>query len=389
MSGRNRSGVSEVYSRLSAQRQVGKPIFGAEHLGEALFCMDNRKYYVHARGADVHILTQSAFIKDYCRIHYDDNLEIEAELPNYAGTTVWVSGYAPCLSEDTLRGALAQFESIDQDEWAVVSAVNVKIYSHMHEIIPVYSGMKLEEINAFTIYKGNGDRKTYLYPVTPKEMVVVNSVNDFELALVLKKKQESVTILEKMIEKNIANKRGGMSHSCVEKSICLVGHSQMDQWDISELGGYKVRNCGVSGISSFAYEEKILRKNMLNCDADAFIVMHGTNDVVYDYTLTDIAQSIKKNVDYIIMHNEQAPILFLSCAHVNGRLDRNNALIDQLNEKLRKELGSSVEWVDMSFWDDKYSRLAEEYTKDGLHFSEKGYAVLKDVVERKIKDLGL
>lgn len=62
------------------------------------------------RGTDVHILTQSAFIKDYCRIHYDDNLEIEAELPNYAGTTVWVSGYAPCLSEDTLRGALAQFE---------------------------------------------------------------------------------------------------------------------------------------------------------------------------------------------------------------------------------------------------------------------------------------
>ena len=43
----------------------------------------------------------------------------------------------------------------------------------------------------------------------------------------------------------------------------------------------------------------------------------------------------------------------------------------------------------MSFLDDKYSRLAEEYTKDGLHFSEKGYAVLKDVVERKIKDLGL
>lgn len=168
-----------------------------------------------------------------------------------------------------------------------------------------------------------------------------------------------------------------------------MGHSQLDQWNIQELSGYKVRNCGVSGISSFAYDEKILQKGKLNCEADVFIVMHGTNDIVYDYTLQEITQSIGKTVDYIINHNHQARIIFLSCAHVNGRMDRSNALIDNLNEALQEELRMHVEWMDTSFLDDKYGRLAEGYTKDGLHLNEAGYTVLQKALERRLKECNL
>ncbi|MBE6085647.1 MAG: hypothetical protein E7203_09415 [Selenomonas ruminantium] len=334
------------------------------------------------------VLTQSAFIRDYCRMHYD-NVEICAELPDYEGMTVWISGYAPCLSVDTLRGAMERFEHIGQADCAVVSAANVPAYNHEKDILPLYSGTKLEESNAFAIFKGVGKRKTYLYLVPPQEMVVVNSRNDFELALVLKKKQESGVILEQMIDNIIADKQEILSHSNPDKSICLVGHSQLDQWNIAELGGYKVRNCGISGISSFAYDEKILQQGKLNCEADAFIVMHGTNDIVYEHTLDEITHSIRKNLDYIRRHNGQAPILFMACAHVNGRLDRNNALIDQLNEALRKELISNVEWMELAFLDDQYGHLAEGYTKDGLHLNEEGYAVLQAVVEKKLQELNL
>jgi len=132
-----------------------------------------------------------------------------------------------------------------------------------------------------------------------------------------------------------------------------VGHSQLDQWNIKELCGNKVRNCGVSGISSFAYNEKILQQGKLNCETDVFIVMHGTNDIVYDYTMPQITQSISKTIDYINNCNPRAKIIFLSCAHLNGRMDRSNVLIDKLNEALQEELNLRVEWVDTSFLDDK------------------------------------
>lgn len=334
------------------------------------------------------VLTQSAFIEDYCRMHYE-NVKICAELPDYEGITVWISGLAPCLSVETLQGAIEEFARIVQDDCVLLAAAKGPSYRYEYNDIPVYDGTKLNESNAFAIFKGDGQKQAALYPLPSQEMVVVNSRNDFELALVLKKKQESSTILAEMIDNIIADKQEILSKSFSGRSICLVGHSQLDQWNIQELSGYQVRNCGISGISSFAYDEKILQKGKLNCEADVFIVMHGTNDIVYDYTLQEITQSIRKTVDYIINHNQQARIIFLSCVHVNGRMDRSNTLIDKLNESLQEELKGHVEWMNTSFLDDKYGRLAEGYTKDGLHFNEAGYTVLQKALERRLKECNL
>lgn len=334
------------------------------------------------------ILTDSPFITDYCCEHYNNVLICE-ELSSYEGTTFYVSGYAPCLSEETLRGALEQFKHVEQDNCVLVAAGGTSLYNHEQDIIPIYHGRHLEENNAFVIYKGNVGKGRFFYPIPEKEMVVINSLNEFELALVLKKKQESKVILEQMIDKIIADKKETLSHKLQNKTICLVGHSQLDQWNITELGGYQVRNCGVSGISSFEYDKKILQKEMLNCASNVFIIMHGTNDIIYEYTLPQIAQSIMKTIAYIKTHNEQAHILFLSCAHVNGRLDRSNHVIDKLNELLRREVAKYAEWLDLNFLDDKYGRLKESYTKDGLHLNEKGYVVLQAAVEKRLREMNV
>ena len=340
-------------------------------------------------GGDMFIvLTNSPFIKDYCDEHYPD-VEVLGHLSSYDGTTFFISGYAPCLSAETLRGALEQFAHVEQDLCMLVSAADASVYKRENGIIPVYNGTQLEMNNAFSIYRENGDKGQLLYPVPASEMAVINSTNEFELALVLKKKQESKAILEQMIDKIIADKKETLSHKLKDKTICLVGHSQLDQWSITELGGYQVRNCGVSGISSFEYDKKILQKELLNCEADVFLVMHGTNDIVYEYTLPQIMQSIWQTIAYIRKHNNQARILFLACAHVNGRLDRNNDVIDKLNELLRRELAGYVEWLDTTFLDDKYSHLKESYTKDGLHFNETGYVAIRHAVEKKLKEMNL
>lgn len=214
------------------------------------------------------------------------------------------------------------------------------------------------------------------------------SVDNTKLAMVLKKKQENRPVVEKMICSIIEEKKPVFSSGAEGKSICFIGHSQIDQWDILDICGFKVRNCGVSGISSFEYKEKIIDKNLLNCDGDIILVMHGTNDVVWDYTYDEIAESIVSNIDYIHANNKNAPIIFLSCLHVNGRLDRSNDRIDEMNEVVKAALGNRVIWIDTSFMNDKYGDLMREYTLDGLHLSEEGYLVLQKKIEEVIEGLG-
>ena len=204
----------------------------------------------------------------------------------------------------------------------------------------------------------------------------------------LKKKQDNRLIVTKTIDKIVAAKESVLNNSITGRSICLVGHSQLDQWAIDEIGGYRVRNCGISGISSFEYKEKILNLGKLNCDSDVFLVMHGTNDIVYDYTMDEIVESVKYTIGYIKNRNSAARILFLACLHVNGRLDRSNVKIDLLNSALKENL-DNIAWIDTSFMNDQYRNLDDRYTRDGLHINELGYEILQKAVEEKMKEIGL
>lgn len=67
--------------------------------------------------------------------------------------------------------------------------------------------------------------------------------------------------------------------------------------------------------------------------------MHGTNDIVYNYSKEKIYESIMKSFKYILKYKPNAVILFISCIHINGRIDRNNKTIDELNTFLKQKFG--------------------------------------------------
>lgn len=206
---------------------------------------------------------------------------------------------------------------------------------------------------------------------------------------ILKMKIENRPRVMRMIDQIIFNKQDVFTAPHDKKQICFIGHSQLDQWNIDVIGRYHVRNCGVSGISSYEYDKKILQTGLLRCDDDVFLVMHGTNDIVWDDPIDEIVKSIQASIRYIQLRNESAVILFLACIHVNGRIDRNNTRIDALNSALQMQLADSVIWMDTLFLDDENGNLAEQYTTDGLHLTEAGYQLLQAEIEAKMRKLGL
>ena len=121
---------------------------------------------------------------------------------------------------------------------------------------------------------------------------------DFELAITLKNKIIKKEKICKIIQDEIEDKKETFNQkNDDEKSIVLIGHGQIGNWKIKKLLNYKVLNYGINRISSFQYYNFILKKNLLKCNTKKYIIMHGTNDIIYDKTNREIYESIMKNIN--------------------------------------------------------------------------------------------
>ena len=332
-----------------------------------------------------------------------DSMKIEKSLGNEEGICVQsdfvfpksdsvicvLSGRAVMLRSNTLKKACSLFCS-----GTMYSSISEAKYDFLFpcKFKSFISGYNSRPENIFAFYQINNgeikDSSISTFQLNRDEALVINTVNDFELSIIFKKKEEKKRNLTKAILERIEEKKGILSSGIDGETICLVGHSQIDYWKIENLAGYKVKNCGIAGISSFEYEQYILSKGMLDCSSDIFVIMHGTNDIVMDRRIDEIVFSIQETIFYIREKNKKALIYFISCLHTNGRLDRDNRRIDELNSRLEKVLGNVVNWINTEFMDDEFGELDIRYTIDGLHLSNKGYKILQDHIEtRLIEDM--
>lgn len=230
------------------------------------------------------------------------------------------------------------------------------------------------------VFDENGDVINREFVLDDKEGIVINTVNDFELALSIFRKGEMRKNVLKNVLNEIKSKEALLSLPKEWNSVTLIGHSQIDQWKVETLFGKKVYNIGISGMSSFEFNDYVLAENKLVLGSEYYIVMHGTNDIVWGYTLDEIADSILKTIEYIRRGNN-CHIIFLECIHVNGRLDRNNTVIDNLNMKIKEILPKEVRVLSMKFLDDKFGNLDAKYTIDGLHLNGEAYKKIESELQ--------
>lgn len=307
---------------------------------------------------------------------YDERLELQF------ANTCRLSGRAVMLTPEGLRKAYNEWDN----EKIGISVIARQSFEYCtEERRYVKKDGKIEKINLLEFYNNTCSDSIQEIVFPEDEALVINCANDFELVLPLMKKRNNKNILLKQILNRIEEKKDVFRYHIGTKSCCFVGHSQLDNWNIKEICGYNVRNCGIGGISSFQYYDLILKEELLSYKADFFVVMHGTNDIVYDYSLEEISESIMNTMNYIRKASD-APILFVKCMHTNGRMDRDNKMINAFNDYVCKRMPGDVIVVDVSAVDDPFGNLKPEYTTDGLHLSELGYQVFEDILTNVIKE---
>lgn len=352
----------------------GKPVY--RHIIDTLAKSDKFKEIV--------ILTNSDEICD--NLHED--YKVVDDLASCIDTDILlVSGRAPFITLSTIEKAISHYKGdtlvsctrARDIDWSEISFMGDKC----DKLINGFMLFKVGEAGTVKINAISPDSLVYL---DEKESIVINSKEDFELALILDRKAQNRAYVKRLIKNRIEEKKSIFSKAN-EHGICAIGHSQIDRWPADFVRGGSLRNCGISGISSFEYTDYILQTGLLTCSENLYLIMHGTNDIVYEKTYDEIAASIQKSIDYVLDKRADASIYFIECLHVNGRLDRSNNKIEKLNEYLYNHL-KYVKWISMSRMDDKYGNLKAEYTIDGLHLSDEGYTVFQKIIEENIqKDL--
>lgn len=226
-------------------------------------------------------------------------------------------------------------------------------------------------------------KKSLAYFMNKADSIDIDDRLDFEFAILLMSMKQKEKQLLKNIENRIEEKKEKFNKV---EDITLIGHSIFDNWGIEMFQGYKVNNLGIRGINTIQYNNMIFEKELIKNIGKYVFLMAGTNDIVINnWKKEDTLLWINEGIRYIEEMNRNTKIFFLEVPKVISRADRNNKIIEELNTYLKDNLESRIEYISLEKLEDKFGNLKLEYTYDGLHFNEKGYQKLLEILQEEIK----
>lgn len=226
-------------------------------------------------------------------------------------------------------------------------------------------------------------KKSLAYFMNKADSIDIDDRLDFEFAILLMSMKQKEKQLLKNIENRIDEKKEKFNKV---EDITLIGHSIFDNWGIEMFQGYKVNNLGIRGINTIQYNNMIFEKELIKNIGKYVFLMAGTNDIVINnWKKEDTLLWINESIRYIEEMNRNTKIFFLEVPKVISRADRNNKIIEELNTYLKDNLESRIEYISLEKLEDKFGNLKLEYTYDGLHFNEKGYQKLLEILQEEIK----
>ena len=226
-------------------------------------------------------------------------------------------------------------------------------------------------------------KKSLAYFMNKADSIDIDDRLDFEFAILLMSMKQKEKQLLKNIENRIEEKKEKFNKV---EDITLIGHSIFDNWGIEMFQGYKVNNLGIRGINTIQYNNMIFEKELIKNIGKYVFLMAGTNDIVINnWKKEDTLLWINESIRYIEEMNRNTKIFFLEVPKVISRADRNNKIIEELNTYLKDNLESRIEYISLEKLEDKFGNLKLEYTYNGLHFNEKGYQKLLEILQEEIK----
>lgn len=210
----------------------------------------------------------------------------------------------------------------------------------------------------------------------------IDDRDDFDYFCYVMAQRQRMTILRQQLLQKIALKRPLFNQV---SPITLIGHSIIEQWQISTLNGKAVNNLGFWGIVTEEYLEMILQAGLISQLGEQVVLMLGVNDLTReDWTFDNIVANLQRLIDHLHQIRSDCAVFFLEATPSAFRPTVNNADIRQLNQMLKTKL-TGIHWIELDdAFSDKYGKLNLEFSEDGLHLNALGYQKLTEIVEQAL-----
>lgn len=185
----------------------------------------------------------------------------------------------------------------------------------------------------------------------------------------------------------------------IDNNYLFLGDSITEYYD---LGKYfvdlPVVNSGVAGDTTNNLLNN-MNVRVHNYNPSKIFILIGTNDLYNGASEDEVVNNIKKIINDIQKYRPFCKIYIESIYPVNGtkhkKIDddvvtdsRNNDIIKNVNAKIenlaKKEKINYINMYDKLI--DEADNLDIDYTKDGLHLSDKGYRVVTDELIKYVKE---
>ena len=174
-----------------------------------------------------------------------------------------------------------------------------------------------------------------------------------------------------------------------QENIVFLGDSITEFYPIDSI--YRDLPIVKSGISGYTTDDLLERMNSMvyQYNPTSVYLLIGTNDIMTDGEATkdETVEKIEKIISDIKMNRSMAKIYLESIYPINRNLDtgmvknRKNEIIREMNEALEKYcVQNQVTYIDMyKELIDSDGNFSKDYTDDGLHPNDLGYARISQI----------
>ncbi len=167
-----------------------------------------------------------------------------------------------------------------------------------------------------------------------------------------------------------------------EAKILFIGDSitQLAEWKLL-LHRFDVKNIGIGGYTTLNMISEGNIQKIKDSNAETYFVMAGINDmVIKNYDLDFIKSNYEKLIDTILLEKPEKIILVSTLYQLENI---HKQTIDQLNTFLKSKSDSNnlIEFLDLNKELSTNEHLNAQYTYDGIHLNDEGYAIWIKLIE--------
>lgn len=227
-------------------------------------------------------------------------------------------------------------------------------------------------------------KKSLAYFMSKDVSIDIDDRDDFEYFFTVIQRRKRYNMLKQNASREADLKSSVALEAC---DLSFLGGSLLALYKRKECSGLKLQNLSVISSTASWYKDLVLSNEHLKLSPKV-ILSFGRDELRYlDVDIKEVADDILRVVDRVREIVPKSRIYVLECLKALFRVDLKNSQVEELNLLLREHIMDldSVFWVETNkYFVDKYGKLLQAYTYDGLNLTEEGYAKLESLISESI-----